>query len=367
MRPSWLGAALVAISCAVSAAAADEQHVLVLAQARDHPPGTHEYRAGAQVIAELLAALPGLRVTVADADEPFPEGPALIEQADAVVLFLGEGARWIHLDDQRMAAIERLASRGGGLVGLHWGIGARDGRYVERYLKLVGGCHGGDDRQYVFCETTVRCARPGHAVTTGIDEVFRLEDEYYYRLKFASQGRLIPLWEAEIENRWETVAWAFERPGGGRSFGFSGMHYHHNWQREECRRLILQGIAWTLGRDIPEEGLDVELAEEILTTIPPDPEGGLGFAARTAEFARGGHYHHRERGTRGDPVPRPHVQGDHGQAGHYHQAQKEETVGGGAPPGALVEPDHPGAHEPGWPGSGPQPRRPPIHRPATAW
>ncbi len=272
MARCWMVAALIVAGFAAFAAAAEEKHVLVLAQARDHPPETHEYRAGARIIAELLEGLPGIRVTVADADEPFPEGPALLDTADAVVLFLGEGARWMQLDAERLAAIERLAERGGGIVELHWGIGARDGRYVERHLELMGGCHGGDDRQYILCETTVRVAQPRHPVTYGIDEVFRLDDEYYYRLKFAREGRVVPLLEADIEDRWETVAWAFERPDGGRAFGFAGLHYHRNWQREECRRLVLQGIAWTLGIDIPAEGFIADVAEETLTYIPAEPD-----------------------------------------------------------------------------------------------
>ena len=58
-----------------------------------------------------------------------------------------------------------------------------------------------------------------------------------------------------------SLAWAWERPDGGRSFGFSGLHFHDNWKREEYRRLVSQGVLWSLGLPVPEKGLAVELAE----------------------------------------------------------------------------------------------------------
>ena len=55
-----------------------------------------------------------------------------------------------------------------------------------------------------------------HPITAGIDD-FRLRDEYYYRLKFAAEGTIVPLLQASIEDRPETVAWGFLRPGSGSS------------------------------------------------------------------------------------------------------------------------------------------------------
>jgi hypothetical protein len=52
--------------------------------------------------------------------------------------------------------------------------------------------------------------------------------------------------EATIDGRAETVAWAYERPDGGRSFGFSGLHFHDNWARPEYQKLIVQATLWTL-------------------------------------------------------------------------------------------------------------------------
>ena len=57
------------------------------------------------------------------------------------------------------------------------------------------------------------------------------------------------------------MAWAWERPDGGRSFGFSGLHFHEHWKRVEYRRIAAQGTLWAAKVPVPAEGLRVELAE----------------------------------------------------------------------------------------------------------
>ena len=52
-----------------------------------------------------------------------------------------------------------------------------------------------------------------------------------------------------------------ERSDGGRSFGFSGLHFHENWQLPEYRRLVTQGVLWTLDLPIPIGGVDVNLGK----------------------------------------------------------------------------------------------------------
>jgi hypothetical protein len=84
-------------------------------------------------------------------------------------------------------------------------------------------------------------------------------------LKFAKpEGGVNPLLRASIDGKGQTVAWAWERPDGGRSFGFSGLHFHDNWKLPEYRRLVAQGVLWTLKKPVPKEGLPVELKEEDL-------------------------------------------------------------------------------------------------------
>jgi type 1 glutamine amidotransferase len=53
----------------------------------------------------------------------------------------------------------------------------------------------------------------------------------------------------------QVVAWAYERPGGGRGFGFTGGHFHNNWMQDDCRKLVLNALYWTAGGEIPDDGI----------------------------------------------------------------------------------------------------------------
>ena len=241
------------------------KRLLLLGQSPDgHPPQTHEYMAGLRILAKCLKPLPGLEVTIVRADNPWKEGPELLAKADGVVLYLAEGAHWIAADTRRQEAFRKLAARGGGLVGLHWAIGTRDAEPIAGFLQLLGGCHGGPDRKYQVIETEVQIAARDHAICRGLDN-FRVHEEFYYRLKFAKPLRSVqPLLRASLDGQMETVAWSWQRPEGGRSFGFSGLHFHKNWSLTAYRRLVSQAVLWTLGLPIPRKGLPVEVAEEDL-------------------------------------------------------------------------------------------------------
>jgi type 1 glutamine amidotransferase len=252
---------LLMLSLGLPGRADAPKKLLLVGQGPDgHPPETHEYIAGNKVLAKCLARVPGLEVTVR-ADGRWAEGPDLLQRADGVVLYLAEGARWIHSDPQRHEAFARLAARKGGLVALHWAIGTKDAEPIDGFVKLLGGCHGGPDRKYKVVEAEAVVADPRHPIATGVGN-FRVRDEFYYRLKFVQpEGSVRPVLQVPLDGRNETVAWSWERPDGGRSFGFSGLHFHDNWRLEPYRRLIAQGVLWTLKLPIPKDGLTVDVAD----------------------------------------------------------------------------------------------------------
>lgn len=239
---------------------AKTKRVLLLSQGPDgHPAGTHEYRAGMRILAACLMRAPGVEIQHVQADGDWPEGPELIRNADGVVLFLSEGGKWIHQEPRRLAAFAELAGRGGGFTCLHWGMGAKEAKYIDGFLRLFGGCHGGPDRKYKVVDTQLSVAQPAHPITLGIQDV-KLHEEFYYELKFVKAGNNFqPVLKADIDGSSETVAWAWQRGDGGRSFGFSGGHFHENWKRPDYRRLMSQAVMWTLQIPIPEGGLDVEI------------------------------------------------------------------------------------------------------------
>jgi len=261
---------VASLPCSAAAPRPEVKRLTLLGQKRDHPEGRHEYMAGLRILRKCLRDVPGLEVRIVAADEPWPEGPRVIRQSDGVVLYLGEGAKWFQAAPDRLAALRELARRGGGIVGLHWSIGAKEAQYVEVCLELLGACHGGPDRRYVVMEGDVRVVDRNHPVTAGIAD-FRIHNEFYFKLKLARQGTVRPLLQVRIEGGPETVAWAYQRPDGGRSFGFGGMDEHRNWGVEAYRRLAVQAILWTLDLPAPKQGLRLDVSKDDLKM--PAPEG----------------------------------------------------------------------------------------------
>jgi type 1 glutamine amidotransferase len=231
--------------------------VLLIGQGPDgHPPATHEYMDGLKVVEKLLKPVKGIETTLVKAEGDWKNGPELIDRSDAIVLFASEGAKWLQTDDKRLAAFQRAAKRGAGLSCLHWAMGCKEAKYIDAWLALFGGCHGGPDRKYQVVETDVTPTEK-HAIAVGLAP-FRIKDEFYYTLKFVKPASSVkPVLAAKIDGEQQPVAWTWERPDSGRSFGFSGLHFHENWKRGEYRRLVGQGILWTL-KMLPDKGLMVE-------------------------------------------------------------------------------------------------------------
>jgi type 1 glutamine amidotransferase len=250
-----------------SGRAGELKTVLLLGQKPDgHPGGTHEYMAGQRLLAKCLAEVKEIECRIVQADDPWEDGPTMLKRADGVVLFVSEGARWIEANAKRQAAFQELAARGAGLVVLHWGMGTREPGPIEGFMKIFGGCHGGPDRKFtVLADADVQIPDKEHPIARGMAP-FHVQDEFYYRLKFVqSVAAPRPVLQVPIDGNMETVAWSWERPAGGRSFGFSGLHFHANWRREEYRRLIAHSVLWTLRLPIPDRGLTVNVTEADLT------------------------------------------------------------------------------------------------------
>jgi hypothetical protein len=251
--------------------AADKpRRVLIVGQGPDgHPPMTHEFMAGARVLDELMKGYPDIQSKVVNGDEPWTEGPKLLDESDGLVMLVTQGSRWMQTDASRFAAIKRLAARGGAMVALHWSVGAKDAEYIDGQLNLLGATRGGPQRKYVESLGDYRRVDVKHPILTGVPD-FTAFDEHYYRLD--RRDDIQPLLTVKIEGKQEMVAWAWERPDGGRSFGFVGLHFHANWQLPVYRRFVVQGVLWSLKLPIPEGGVKTDIdprALEINGKLPP--------------------------------------------------------------------------------------------------
>lgn len=258
---------------AAEPAAANRTRILLIGQGPDgHPVSTHEYRAGTTLLAKLLSRHPQIQTIVVSADGEWADGPTLLENADAAVLFVSEGAKWIQARPERLAAFQALAKRKGGLVCLHWCMGAKDAENIPRFVELFGGCHGGPDRRYKVISLKPELDNTTHPILRGVTPV-EVHEEFYFKLKLpASLDKHVPLVKVNIDGESYPVAWAWERPDGGRSFGFSGFHFHDNWKHESYRRLATQAVLWSCNRDIPAAGADVSVTDADFG-LPAKPPG----------------------------------------------------------------------------------------------
>ena len=259
------------------------QRLLLIGQGPDgsHKRTTHEYFAGVNLLARLLRGQPKLETIVVSADGDWSDGPQLLERADSAVLFVSEGAKWLSADAVRLVAFRNLAKRGGGLGVLHWGTGTRTAEPIAPFVQLFGACHGGPDRKFKeFDQVLPQWTTAEHPILRGLKPFpAPLRDEFYFVLKQASktdgvtladsESAITPLLRIPAEDVSGTVAWCWERPDQGRSFGFTGLHFHDNWKHESYRRFIAQATLWTLKRDIPATGLDVSITDQDLTLPEP--------------------------------------------------------------------------------------------------
>jgi len=69
------------------------------------------------------------------------------------------------------------------------------------------------------------------------------------------------------------MAWAYDRPDGGRGFGFTGGHVHWNWANPNFRKLMLNAITWCAKADVPKGGVAVKtLTLEDLEANQDEPQ-----------------------------------------------------------------------------------------------
>jgi len=113
-----------------------------------------------------------------------------------------------------------------------------------------------------------------------------IKDEWYYHIQFSKP--ITPLLQAHpptatlgkdgprsgnpsvrkalADGIPQTLAWCREDENGRRFFGFTGGHYHHNWDNPGYRKLVLNAIAWLAGAEVPAQGVTSKI-----TPIPRTP------------------------------------------------------------------------------------------------
>ncbi len=240
---------------AATASAAPEsaqKKVVLIGHQPDHPPGTHLYLPECELLAKCLRQTTGVTAVVSDG---WPTDPQVLADVDAIVLYSSPGAE-ILMGGPQAEQFERLMKQGVGLVALHWATGLKDQNNEElghRYLSYLGGLFSFAFSGLDISESQVQQVEAAHPTCRGW-KGFKLTDEYYLDLKFLPEAKSIL--QVPVNGKQQTVAWAYERPDaqGGRSYGNTLGHFHELFEREEFRRMLINGILWTMRIEIPEDG-----------------------------------------------------------------------------------------------------------------
>ena len=147
MRHSRIPLCLLAVLLAMAAAPGcgseepatpGKKRLLLIGQGPDgHPAGTHEFLPGVRILAHCLKQFPDLEAVVVSADEPWSEGPALLESADGLVLFVSEGAKWLSKEPRPFGGDARFCPQRRGTGGAALGNGDGRGQKHRRLRQAV--------------------------------------------------------------------------------------------------------------------------------------------------------------------------------------------------------------------------------------
>jgi len=264
--------------------------IVFIAGPPSHGFGSHEHNAGCLLLAKKLKeALPNVETVVHT--NGWPKGSDALAGADAIVIFAdGGGGNMIaqHLDE-----LQRAIDKGAGLAVLHYALDIVSPEAREKLKSWIGGYY----EMYWSVNPHWHAEfkeLPHHPITRGV-RPFAIDDEWYYHMRFVDDMKNVtPLLTAVPPDSTrerpdgphsgnptvrarkgmpEHLAWAYERPDGGRGFGFTGGHHHWNWAHDQFRTLVLNAIAWCARIDIPPQGLQTKTPtiEELLADQDEPP------------------------------------------------------------------------------------------------
>jgi hypothetical protein len=303
MQLKLLLTSLVLISASILPAA--ERKLVMIAGPVSHPPLMHEFRAGSILLQKRLAGIPGLRTVLVTNGWPSQvvagkkvDDNSVFDGADAIFIYADGGPNHLAVQHDRLDVLRGLMTKGVSLGCAHYAVEVVPGKGGAEWKEWIGGhyenafsCNPIWDADYPTL--------PAHPITRGV-KPFKTKDEWYFNLRFRDgkagvkdilvarpsdatrDGPYVypkgpyPHIQA-ARGRPETTMWAVERSDGGRGFGFTGGHFHLNWQNDDQRRLLLNALVWLAKLDVPSGGIDsasvsdTEVQQNLDEKKPPVP------------------------------------------------------------------------------------------------
>ena len=255
-----------------------------------HPPLMHEFKAGSMLLQKRLETVPGLKTVLITNGWPTKmvdgkrvDDNSVFEGADAVFIYSDGGANHPGVQLGRLAVLGALAKKGVGIGMAHYAVEVLADKGGPEWKDWIGGhyensfsCNPIWDADYKTFLT--------HPITRGV-KPFTTKDEWYFNIRFRDgktgvkdilvatpsdavrDGPYVhpkgpyPHIQA-AKGQAETMMWAVERSDGGRGFGFTGGHFHRNWQNDDQRRLILNALVWLAKLEVPAGGINSATVSE---------------------------------------------------------------------------------------------------------
>jgi len=264
-----VGSGTIALPRSADAAPAEGKKQIVFIHGKaSHGYGGHAYGPAFRMLARILNEnVSAVNAVVIQDDQDL----AAMETADAIVLGSDGGRLVKSLGDR----LEPLMDKGVGLACIHYTVDPTDPKAVKRLIDWIGGSYERHWSVNPHWEAEFK-SFPDHAASRGL-KPFKSHDEWYYHMRFAEDMKgVTPILSAvppeatrqrpdgahsgnpavrARSGMAEVVGWVYERPGGGRGFGFTGMHTHWNWAQDSFRKSVLNAIVWIAGADVPEDGI----------------------------------------------------------------------------------------------------------------
>ena len=246
------------------------KNILLVAGPRSHNYGAHEHFAGLRILQDAIEQSSETAKVTLVRGWPSDEQ---VNSADTIVIYCDGGKRHVAMDHRDQ--LRQRLGEGAGLVCLHYAVEMVPGESGKDWEELLGGhfeIHYSVNPHWIADFD----ALPDHPITRGV-KPFATDDEWYFHMRFTELGTVTPILAAVAPEHTmkrrdgahsgnphvrksvaagepQTVAWAYDRPDGGRSFGFTGGHHHWNWGNDDVRRLVTNAILWTAGESIPDDG-----------------------------------------------------------------------------------------------------------------
>jgi type 1 glutamine amidotransferase len=276
--------ALAAAALLVPGASAADKKIVLVAGRPSHGPGEHEHRAGCLLIKGCLDQIAGLETIVVT--NGWPKDESVFNGAAALLFYADGGGGHPAIQEDRLRKIGALMKNGVGLACIHYAVEVPKENGGAEFLDWIGG--------YFEMHWSVNPhwdaefnSLPEHPITRGV-KPFTIRDEWYYHMRFAEGLKgVTPILtalppestlnrpdgphsgnpavrEAVRKREPQHVAWAFERPDGGRGFGFTGAHFHRNWGDENFRKTVLNALLWVAKLEVPRNGVESAVTPEDL-------------------------------------------------------------------------------------------------------